>query len=159
MLLFTITHTNFWRLVFFTALNFSKRFRTVSSAFSRMEQVLTNMRSAVSIFEVVSPNNNPFFFDGGVMENKENDFDLIYSHLPEHTLQISNLIFNRCQILKIHLTTVGFNINRFVTVFSRMTVFNDNTIRIILNFFKTQEVVQNFFLMDYHWEFLMFSSN
>ena len=50
-----------------------------------------------------SPNNNQmrtsFFFDGGVfmdvLNYEENDFDLIYSHLPEHTLQISNLIFNQ----------------------------------------------------------------
>ena len=30
-----------------------------------------------------------------VLNYEENDLDLIYSHLPEHTLQISNLIFNQ----------------------------------------------------------------
>jgi hypothetical protein len=50
-----------------------------------------------------SPNNNTmrtsFFFDAGVftdvLDYEENDFDIIYSHLPEHTLQISNLISNQ----------------------------------------------------------------
>jgi len=50
-----------------------------------------------------SSNNNEmrtsFFFDGGVfmdvLNYEENDFDMVYSHLPEHTLQISNLLFNQ----------------------------------------------------------------
>ena len=50
-----------------------------------------------------SSNNNEmrtsFFFDGGVfmdvLNYEENDFDIVYSHLPEHTLQISNLLFNQ----------------------------------------------------------------
>jgi hypothetical protein len=50
-----------------------------------------------------SANNNQmrtsFFFDGGVfmdvLNYEENDFDLVYSHLPEHTLQISNLLQNQ----------------------------------------------------------------
>jgi len=50
-----------------------------------------------------SSNNNAmrtsFFFDAGifqeVLDYEENDFDIVYSHLPEHTLQISNLMFNQ----------------------------------------------------------------
>ncbi len=49
-----------------------------------------------------SSNNNrmrtSFFFDGGVfmdvLDFNKNDYDILYSHLPEHTLQLSNLIHN-----------------------------------------------------------------
>ena len=50
-----------------------------------------------------SSNNNTmrtsFFFDASifqeVLDYEENDFDVVYSHLPEHTLQVSNLMFNQ----------------------------------------------------------------
>ena len=50
-----------------------------------------------------SSNNNTmrtsFFFDASifqeVLDYEENDFDVLYSHLPEHTLQVSNLMFNQ----------------------------------------------------------------
>ena len=40
-----------------------------------------------------------FHFDGGVfmdlLDWRNNDYDIVYSHLPEHTLQLSNLIHNQ----------------------------------------------------------------
>ena len=50
-----------------------------------------------------SSNNNrmraDFFFDAGVfmdvLDWQNNDYDIIYSHLPEHTFQLSNLIHNQ----------------------------------------------------------------
>ena len=53
--------------------------------------------------ERFSNNNNTmrtsFFFDAGIfmdaLDYQRNDYDIIYSHLPEHTLQLSNLIQNQ----------------------------------------------------------------
>ena len=60
-----------------------------------VEQRIYNQRFA--------SNNNKmrtsFFFDGGafmdLLDWNRNDYDIVYSHLPEHTLQLSNLISNQ----------------------------------------------------------------
>lgn len=85
-----------------TKINPSVHFTTLNPIHLHSLDELKNVKQLI-YNQKFSPNNNQmrtsFFFDGGVfmdvLNYEENDFDLIYSHLPEHTLQISNLIFNQ----------------------------------------------------------------
>ena len=65
---------------------------------------LDKMKNVMQVIynQKFSSNNNTmrtsFFFDASIFQEildyEENDFDVLYSHLPEHTLQVSNLMFN-----------------------------------------------------------------
>jgi len=76
---------------------FDRRSKTKSKTkiYPNVKQIIYNQRFA--------SNNNKmrtsFFFDGGVfmdvLDFTKNDYDIVYSHLPEHTLQLSNLLHNQ----------------------------------------------------------------
>jgi hypothetical protein len=71
---------------------FDRRTKSDAKIYPNVKQVIYNQRFSSANSKMRSS----FFFDGGVFEDvldfKRHDYDIVYSHLPEHTLQLSNIL-------------------------------------------------------------------